>query len=220
MKPIKSTIFASALGILSFFAISLSAQQADEKEISVQIQQQNDQDAKVELSINDITESFTLPQIEIGESQTLVTDSGSTVIVSKNEQGLKVKIGQEEINLPNMDNEMSAHIIKAGMPLHTDNFDGIQVFGDLTDEQISIIKQAFIDAGVNKDVKFSKGLEMAFFSSDDGNIKNIDIQIGDPNSENHWVSEDGKDIKIIKMGDNKMHVKSKIIVIKTDDEEN
>ncbi|MDQ7051196.1 MAG: hypothetical protein Q9M92_17410 [Enterobacterales bacterium] len=198
--------------------ISLSLQAAEEKKISIQIQQQNDQDAKVELSINDLTENFTLSKMEIGETQTLVTDSGSTVIVSKNKDGIILEIAGNEIKLPNIGNEMSAHIIKAGMPLHTDNFDGIQVFGDLTEEQISIIKQAFTDAGVEKEVKFSKGLEMAFFSIDDGEGQNIDLQLGDSDGENHWVSDNGKEVKLIKMGDSKMHINSKIIVIKTEED--
>ncbi len=216
MKPIKSTALAVFAGLFAFFAISITANGAEEKQISVQIQQQNDEDAKVELSINDIKENFTLPSMEVGDSQSITTESGRLIQVSKTKQGLVVRIGDDEIKLPNVDNEMSAHIIKAGMPLHTNKFDGIRIIGDLTDTQIEQIKQAFLDAGVDKELSFTKGFEIAFFNVEDEDSNTFKVKIGG-DGENHWISDSDTRIKIINSDDNELHMETEVIVIEKEE---
>jgi len=111
--------------------------------------------------------------------------------------------------------------LKGGVPLHTSTDNEIQVIGDLTEDQITLIKDAFAAAGVEKKVNFTKGHQMKFFSFGDGD--NIDIQI-DTDSEstsNSWITDDGQNIKIIKLGkgDGELHIKSKVMIINTEEKQ-
>jgi hypothetical protein len=216
MKKIQSTIAALTFGVLSFAAVSISADEIKEKNVMVQIHKLHDADTKVDIDVNGNAEVFNLPELNIGETKNIVTESGNTIDVSRTDSGYTVTIDGEEISLPNAGSEMSANIVKQMMPLHTSAKDEIQVIGDLTDEQIAIIKDGFAAAGVNKEVKFTKGHEMRFISIDDKG-GNLEFEFGGDVDMNTWVTEDGqqKQIKVIKMGDKKKHmeVKSEFIVI-------
>lgn len=214
----QSTIAALTLGVLSFAAVSISADEIEEKNVMVQIHKLHDADTKVDIDVNGNAEVFNLPELNVGETKNIVTESGNNIDVSRTDSGYTVTIDGEEVNLPNAGSEMSANIMKHVMPLHTSSNNEIQVIGDLTDEQIAIIKDGFAAAGVDKQIKFTKGHEMRFISIDDkdGNYK---FEFGgEGNSDvNTWVTEDGeqKHIKVIKMGDKAKHmeVKSEFIVI-------
>ncbi len=214
MKTLKSTIAAITIGMLGFGAISISANELEEKQVMVQIHKLSDSNTKVDLNINGKAEIFDLPDLEVGETKDIVTESGSTISVTKTESGISVSIDGEEVNLPAVGGDMAAHFTKGGMPLHTNINEGIQVIGDLTDEQIAIIKDAFIAAGVEKKVNFTKGHEMRFFisgDSDESDLKHVQ----------QWLSKDGDNVEIIKMGDghSNVQVERKIIIIETDEEE-
>jgi len=213
MKTIKSTIAAMAMGIVGFGSISVSADETEEKNVMVQIHKLSDSNTKVDLNVNGETQIFNLPDLEVGETKEIVTESGSTISITKTESGVSVSIDGEEINLPAVGSDMAAHFKKGGMPLHTNVDEGIQVIGDLTEEQMAIVKDAFAAAGVEKEVNFSKGTEMRFFissDSDQGDVKHVQ----------KWLSKDGENVKIIKMGDGKgeLHMESKVIIIETDEE--
>jgi hypothetical protein len=218
MKKIHSTIAALTFGVLSFAAVSISADEIKEKNVMVQIHKLHDADTKVDIDVNGNAEVFNLPELSIGETKNIVTESGNTIDVSRTDEGYTVTIDGEEISLPNAGSEMSANIVKQMMPLHTSAKDEIQVIGDLTDEQIAIIKDGFAAAGVNKEIKFTKGHEMRFISIDDkdGNFE-FEFNGEGTTDLNTWVTEDGQhnQIKIIKMGDKEKHmeVKSEFIVI-------
>jgi len=211
MKNIKSTLIATLMGVIGFASISISANDADERNVRVEIHKSSDENTTVDINVNGNVEVFSLPSLEIGETQDIVTKSGNTVSVTKSESGISLIIDGEEINLPSVGAEMSAHFMKGGMPLHHATNDGIQVIGDLTDEQIAIIKDGFLAAGVEKPVNFTKGHEMKFFfSGDDAGIPHV----------RKWLSKDGDNVKIIKLdnGDGELHMETKIIII--EDEEN
>ncbi len=213
MKTFKSTLVAMAVGMVGFGAISIGADELEEKNVMVQIHKLGDNKTKVDLNFNGDTQVFNLPDLAIGETKDIVTESGSTISVTKTESSISVSLDGEEINLPAVGGDMAAHFMKNGMPLLTNVSEGIQVIGDLTDEQIAIVKDAFAAAGVEKEVNFSKGNEMHFFISSDSNE-------GDLEHVQEWLSKDSENVKIIKIDDDngKLHMESKVIIIETDEE--
>ncbi len=221
MKTIKSTVVALTMGMMAFGAISISANEAEEHNVMVQIHKASDSNTKVELDIDSQVQVFNLPDLEIGETKDIVTESGSTISVTKTDSGISVYVDGEEINLPSVGGDMAAHFIKSGMPLHEVN-EGIQVIGDLTDEQIAIIRDGFAAAGVEKEVNFTKGHEMRFITIDGKEGGNYEFDFSTDKENNHWISEDGANVKIIKMGDGhgKKVIKSEIIVVDKIHEDN
>jgi len=226
MKTLKSTIAALTMGIIGFGAISISADESEEKNVMVQIHKLSDSNTKVDLDVNGHAEVFNLPDLEVGETKDIVTESGSTISVTKTESGVSVSIDGEEVNLPAVGGDMAAHFMKGGMPLHEDTSNSVQVVGDLTEEQIAIITDAFAAAGVDKEVKFTKGHQMRFITIDGNSGEDVIINGTDLNfefksdSSHSWTSDDGKNVKIIKMGDghDKIHVQKEVIVIKSKEE--
>jgi hypothetical protein len=219
MKSIKSTLVALTMGTLSFAALSISAGESEERNVMVEIHKLSDKNSKVDLNINGIAEVFSLPDLEEGETKDIITEAGNTVSVTKTESGISVMIDGKEVNLPQIGGDMSAHFLKGGMPLHTNVSKGIQVIGDLTDEQIAIVKDAFLAAGVEKEVSFTKGHEMKFITIDGKNGKHLDMEFG--GDVNTWISEDGSNMKVIKLGDGSdIQIKSKVIIIEESEEDN
>ncbi len=243
MKNIKSTLIAVTMGVIGFASISISADTSDEREVRIEIHKNNDDNAKVDINVNGNAEVFSLPSLEVGETRDIVTESGNTISVTKTESGMSLLIDGEEIDLPSVGAEMSAHFMKGGMPLHHASNDGIQVIGDLTDEQIAIIKDGFAAAGVEKKINFTKGNEMKFFFSGDdadlpqvrkwlnkdgddvkiiklgnGDKQSFDIQFNSSDAGS-WISENGNNVKIIKFGDDEGEIKvgTKMLIIHAED---
>jgi len=216
MKKIKSTILALSMGVVCFGAISTSANELQEKNVMVQIHQLHNSDTKIDLDVNGKAEVFSLPDLEIGETKDIVTENGSSISIARSEDGYTVSIDGEDISLPRVGSEMSADIVRKVMPLHANVENKIQVIGDLTDEQIAIIKDGFAAAGVEKEIKFSKGHEMKFISIGDHD-GNYEFEFGDNTTARSWVSDDGTEhqFKVLSLGDKNKHVeiKSKVIVI-------
>lgn len=215
MKSFKSTLLAISLGIMGFVVISISANEIEERNIIIEIKKTNAEDAVVNLNVNGDLQVFAIPDLDVGETQEIVTESGSVVVISKDENGITVMTDGEEILLPSVNGDLSAHLSTGPSQLHTIK-DGIQVIGDLTDEQIAIVRDAFAAAGVDKDISFSKGNEMQFFSID-GNGTTIDIN-GINGDQGNWITDKGEH-KIIKINTNQqgVHMEKRIIII-TDEE--
>jgi len=219
MKTIKSTLLPFVIGFIGFTAVSISANEVVKKNVMVQIHKLSDSNTKVDLDVNGHAEVFNLPDLEIGETKEIVTESGESITVSKTESGITVNIGGEEVNLPSVGNEMAAHMIRTGGPLHTNVSKGIQVIGDLTEEQIAIIRDGFAAAGVEKEINFTKGHEMRFFSIDGNEPGSFEFEFNDENVKD-WVSKDGSHVKVIKMGkgNKDLHVETKVLVIKEEED--
>lgn len=219
MKNIKSTLIATVMGVIGFASISISANSIEERNVRVEIHKAGDENTTVDINVNGNAEVFSLPSLEIGETQDIVTESGSTISVTKTEAGISLMLDGEEINLPTVGAEMSAHFMKGGMPLHRQSSNDIQVIGDLTEEQIAIVRDGFAAAGVEKTINFTKGQEMKFFfSGDDGKNQNFDIQFNGADIDS-WSAEDGSHVKIIKLGDGdgEMKIETKMLVIHKED---
>ena len=166
MKSIKSTVLAMTMGMVGFGAISISANEAEDHNVFVEIHRASDSNTKVDIGVNGHAEAFNLPDLEVGETKDIITESGNTVSVTKTESGITVNVNGEEINLPAVGGDMVAHLIKDRLPLHTNVSKGIQVIGDLTEEQVAIIRDGFAAAGVEKEINFTKGHEMRFITID------------------------------------------------------
>jgi len=210
MKSIKSTLIAFSVGMLSFAAISTSANENEERNVMVQVHKTDDSELLVDLEVDGNAEVFSLPELEVGESRNIVTESGKNIYVSRSENGLSVSIDGEDIDLPHVGGDMQAHFLKGTMPLHKDTSNDIQVIGDLTEEQITIIKDGFAAAGVEKEINFTSGHEMKFFfSGDDKQLKHV----------KKWVSKGGDNVKIIRLkdGDSQLHVERKVIILEAED---
>ena len=213
MKSVKSTLTTFAIGVLAFVAMSTGARENEEHDVMVEVHKMSNSDALVDLKINGNSEVFSLPELEIGESEDIITESGKVIYLSRTEQGLSVSIDGKEIDLPHVGGDMQAHFLTSGLSLHKKMSSNIQVIGDLTEEQIAIIKDGFAAAGVEKEIDFTSVHEMKFFFSGDGKqFENI----------NKWINEDGENVKIIKLdkGVSRVHVQSEVIVLETDEEEN
>ncbi len=220
MKSIKSTILAIAVGTIGFATLSISANESEERNVMVQVHKLSDSNSKVDLKVDGNTEVFSLPDLEVGETKEITTEAGNLVSVTKTESGVTVTVNGKEVNLPRIGGDMSAHFLKDSVPLHTKVQKGIQVIGDLTDEQIAIVRDGFLAAGVDKEISFTKGHEMRFISINGDDHKNYEFEFdGDVNS---WTSEDGKHIKVIKMGDSEgeIHLESKVLIIEESEEGN
>jgi len=213
MKSIKSTLATFAISVLAFAAMSTGANESEEHNVIVEVHKMSDSNTLVDLKINGNAEVFSLPQLEIGEAKDIVTQSGKVIYLTRSEQGLSVSIDGEDIDLPHVGGDMQAHFLKSGLPLHKKMSNSIQVIGDLTEEQIAIIKDGFAAAGVDKEIDFTSGHEIKFFFSGDGEqFENV----------NEWLNEDGEKIKIIKLdqGVSRVHVQTEVIVLEADEDKN
>jgi len=213
---------ALTMGIFSFGAISISANESEERNVMVEILKAGDSNAKVDINVDGNAEVFSLPELEVGETKDIITESGKTITITKTESGLSINVDGNDIELPSVGGDMAAHVMRMGGPLHTAN-QGVQVIGDLTEEQVAIIKDAFAAAGVEKEVNFTKGHDMQFFSID-GNEDgegSFEFKVkGDSSDVNSWVSDDGEQVKIIKLkgGKGQIHVKKEVIVIESEED--
>lgn len=221
MKKIKTTLLAITMGTVCFGAMSISATESEEKNIMVQIHRMQDSNTKIDLDVNGQAEVFSLPELQVGETEEITTESGNNIFVARTESGYSVTVGDEEINLPQVGGEMFANIERQGIPLHRNVNNQIQVIGDLTEEQIAIIKDGFAAAGVAKEIEFSKGHEMKFITIGD-HSGNYEVEVDGHADLNTWVTTDGDkhQVKVIKMGDKAKHLeyKSEIIVIESEEE--
>ncbi len=183
--------------IPAVLGLTLSAHnlQAEDKveTIEIQVKQENDNDALVELVLNGVTEKFTLADLAKGESRTLVTDSGKTIIATKDNQGsTTISIDGKEIKLFDFRGDMSANF----NVFHTDDKhveydfdDKIMILGgNLSDEVKAAIKATLDSYNVQKEVIFPDGgnSKMMFITKDSlhgaghGDM-DIDVEVVDDN---------------------------------------
>lgn len=157
--------------------LTLSAHnlQAEDKveTIEIQVKQENDNDALVELVLNGVTEKFTLADLAKGESRTLVTESGKTITATKDDSGsTTISIDGKDIKLFDFRGDMGANF----NVFHTDdehveyNFDDkIMILGgNLSDEVKAAIKATLESYNVQKEVVFpdSGNSQMMFITKD------------------------------------------------------
>ena len=214
-KTFKHTLLALALGSIAMGSINISANETKERRVMVKIDKTDGQESMVDLSVDGVNEAFVLPELSIGETRNITTQSGKEIIVSKTDKGLSVNIDGKDIALPGVGANLAAHIQRS-MPLHSISEDSVQISGvELDDNQKQIIQDAFKSAGIDKKVTFSNKNIMIFQTGDheltSENIKLI------KNGENDftWHSDNDGQIEVIvnSDSDSDVQVHTKVIHI-------
>jgi len=199
MKPIKQTVTAFLLGLFAMTSISLAANETEKQLVVVQVDKSDNQDAKVEVKVDGSAESFNLPEMEVGDSKTIITESGKSVTLNKTEGGITMDIDGKSVPLPLFSGNLGARIHRS-MPLHHMTSDQITISGvELDDSQKQIIRDAFLTAGItDKKVLFATQKFMVLSSEhdfeSDGNTQVM-----------QWHSKDGGEVEIEVMAD-QLHV--------------
>ncbi len=176
------TMVPAILG-LSLAAFNLQAEEKVET-IEVHIEQENDDDALVELIVNGKTEKFTLADLVKGESRTIVTDSGKTIVATKGEDGsTTVNIDGKDIKILNLSGDHGANFNffhsneQHDVDLNLD--DKIMIIGgNLSEDVKAALRSTLQSYNINKEVLFSgdSGSNMMFISKDIEKIHDINIE--------------------------------------------
>ncbi|NVK21610.1 MAG: hypothetical protein HWD86_03760 [Kangiellaceae bacterium] len=183
MNTMIKTLTSLALVAPAVLGLSIATVSAEEQEkrIEIMINQENDNDASVELNLNGTSERFTLPELVEGETRTIVTESGSTVTVSKLDGSTTVNLGGEDIKLMHLDGDIGANfewISDDNMSFGAD--DKIFIIGGNLSEEVKQALQNTLDSyGVQKDLVFPDG------GDGENNIMVISDVSGDDEKEVH-----------------------------------
>ncbi len=173
-KSFKHSLIAIALGAIGMGCMTLNAAEPQVKQVMIKVEKNNDKDAVVDLKVDGVNEVFSLPELAVGETRTITTQSGKEITLSKSENGLSLVLDGKTIDLPGVGGNLAAHIQRS-MPLHQNLQDTIQISGvELDENQKQIIKNAFISAGIDKKVSFSNHKIMLFSTNDDIEMKTFE----------------------------------------------
>lgn len=95
IKTVSSMLFITpailGLGIASVYA------EEEETRIEIMVDKENDSDAQVEVLVNGNAEKFVLPELADGESRTLVTESGNTIVATNVDGKTAIELDGKEI---------------------------------------------------------------------------------------------------------------------------
>lgn len=200
------TAFVAFLTMISISAAL--AWEVVEKQVRVSIEQENDQDARVELMVNDRNYRFTLPQLSEGETRTLATDDGGTVTASKQDGKVTVTADGEEIRIPHANAELTAGLHVMGDDAFRVDANTVIISGAELDEATrQTITDAIRSADADKKVVFTGGGH--------GNV--FMFRNGDDEDEMEWLSEGEGEHQIIihsDDGENGKKVEKRVRVIR------
>ena len=167
MKSMKETFKALLIGSVAMISMAISASDSEPRHVMIQIDKSGDNDAIVDLNVDGNVEAFALPELAVGETKTITTESGKEIVVSKTEDGLEVTIDGQNLDLPSVHGNFAAKIHRSA-PLRQFTQNTVQVVGvELDDNQKQIIKDAFRAAGIEKEVSFSDH-SISIFNVDEG----------------------------------------------------
>ena len=164
--------------------------------IMVNINKEDGGDATVELKVDGKDFSFSLPELEDGETREITTDDGQTVLLMKAKKGTTVNIDGKEIMLHSFGGAHAGRMANVfafggGASIHDDNTLIISG-GGLDEDTRARIKDAILAAGIDKKVMFPEA-DIQWLS-DHSAAGNFEIIIdGDKLSD-----EDGKHVIRIK----------------------
>ena len=175
-----------------------------EKTIMVNINQDDDKEAVVDLKLNNQSYSFKLPELKMGETREITTDSGSLVTLTKTKQGVSVNIDGEDIVIQPADHvlHLDAGNKKANVfafigmdKLHNDDEILISASG-LSEDDKTRIKDAIASAGISKKVIFSDpNKKLEWINKEGGNFE-IEVQSDDSGNKDHKVIKLKKRIEL------------------------
>ncbi|TQV77470.1 hypothetical protein FLL45_05880 [Aliikangiella marina] len=199
MKKLKDTLFAFAVGTFAMSSLVISASDQEPKMVMIQVNKSNDENAVVDLEIDGNVEAFDLPELQVGESKSITTQSGNNVLVTKTEEGLTVDVDGKTIKLPSFSGNLGARI-HGSSAIHQIHKDTVQISGVKLDEtQKQIIKDAFKAAGIEKELSFNEH-SIQLVNVTDG------FQFVTGDKEFEWHSNGDSNIEVIVEGDGSENV--------------
>ncbi|WP_251359772.1 hypothetical protein [Kangiella sp. TOML190] len=178
---------------LSLAALNLNAEEKTET-VEIHIEQENDKDALVELVVNGQAEKFILADLAKGESRTIITESGNSVVANKDQDGNTIiTLDGKDIQLFNPHDA------------HGSNFSFISADHDSTDFNMDD-KIMIIGGNLSDDVKAalkatlqSYNLEKEIIFAGDGSDANVFMFKTDIEEVSESQGQNGqKEAKIIK----------------------
>gem|GEM_PF-2216273 len=218
VKSFKHTLLAVAFGAIGMGSLAISASETEERHVMIKIDKTDGHDALIDLKVDGFAEAFSLPDLEDGGSEAIVTESGKTIVVSKMDGKLSIEVDGKNIDLPELNSNLSAHI-RRSMPLHHKMDNSIQINGaDLDENQMQIIKDAFLAAGVDKKIRFSKGNMMVFSTGDDINFGDNKVIIKKSGGDFEWVSDDQEVFELKVGNDAETKVHTRVLHVETSED--
>ncbi|WP_444998358.1 hypothetical protein [Aliikangiella sp. IMCC44359] len=209
MKKYNKIILALGLSCLGMSSYIVNAEEKKEQVFVIKVDKSDNKDPVVDLKIDNTSESFNMPELVLGESKTITSNSGKNITLTKTEKGVNVEVDGEVLELPSFDGDLGAKIHRSSR-LHNKLANTVQISGiELNDSQKQIIRDAFIAAGIEKEVSFNNHNIMLF--SSDNNINFIPGK-----HKKIWKSDGNPQVQVIVKKDQKnkdIHIEEETIII-------
>ncbi len=164
--------------------------------VEIHVEQENDAASQIELILNGNSEKFALEELANGESRTIVTESGKTIVASKDMEGnTTINIDGKEVRLFQFQGDMGANFnFVHGDGHDTSHFVENKIMilgGNLSDEVKAAIKATLASYNVTEEVVFPEQShsKMMFIT---------DETIDSDGNQFDFETISGKRIKIIK----------------------
>lgn len=170
----------------------------EEKRIEIMVEKNNDDDAQVEVLVNGDAEKFVLPELAEGESRTLITEAGNTIVATKTDGKTLIKLDGEELVImaPHQDMGADFSFISDDEHHQLDDNKIIVIGGNLSDEVRAALQNTLNAYSSDKELVFpetNSGNRVMLF----GNEQDVMTEIESGQEGKH------KEIKIIRKRLNK-----------------
>ena len=144
----KTATYMVALATAIFGAAALAE---TEKRVEVRIASDDEQVTEVRLSGAEM--DFDLQEMQIGESRSVVDQSGRTVLITRKEDGYEFDVDGKKVDVPLLDGDY-AHWV-AGDELHVQDHDTDlhKIVTDDSSDEILIISGAALDSSTQESIR-------------------------------------------------------------------
>ncbi|PWK54351.1 hypothetical protein [Pleionea mediterranea] len=171
----KLSIIVTGLLLSVSLVMSNVAVADEEKNVSIFVKKNNDDNATVDIKVNGEATVFELPELAEGEERIITTQSGGSVTVKKvNGDLIIITESGEEVVLPKPDKN---HMVARVMAHHSggEADDSIKVLASgLSEDQKESIKASILSAGITRDVTFIDNANMRIFTGSTEDIIHMD----------------------------------------------
>jgi hypothetical protein len=171
----KLSVIVTGLLLSVSLVMSNVAVADEEKNVSIFVKKNNDDNATVDIKVNGEATVFELPELAEGEERIITTQSGGSVTVKKVNGDLTIITESgEEVVLPKPDKN---HMVARVMAHHSggEADDSIKVLASgLSEDQKESIKASILSAGITRDVTFIDNANMRIFTGSTEDILHMD----------------------------------------------
>lgn len=171
----KLSIIVTGLLLSVSLVMSNVAVADEEKNVSIFVKKNNDDNATVDIKVNGETTVFELPELAEGEQRIITTQSGGTVSVKKVNGDLTIITESgEEVVLPKPnENHMVARVMAHHSGDEAD--DSIKILASgLSEDEKESIKASILSAGITRDVSFIDNANMRIFTGSTEDVLHMD----------------------------------------------